>query len=126
MLILSAALTLADIAYGAAYPAATVIDGPKISATGDANSGPKKCFVEYTLRSDASIPTIAQFYLDQGESEKAKLLGDTRDRFKEYRTIAFAEPHLMFVVLSRHAKTTQVKVSLKMPDGCRAPSKMSD
>lgn len=126
MLIVSAALILADVAFGAPYPAATLVDGPKISATPDSISGQKKCFVDYKLRSAASIATIARFYLEQGRDEKARLLGDTGERFKEYRTIAFAEPSFMFVVLSRDKKTTAVKVTLKMPDGCRAPGPASN
>lgn len=119
---LSAALTLADAAFGAPYPAATTIEGPKISSTTDAVSGRVQCFADYTLRSDASIATIARFYLDQGRDENARLLGDTRDRFADHRTITFADPNFMFVVLSRDRKTTRVKVTLRMPDGCRAPA----
>lgn len=122
MLIVAAALTLADAAYGAAYPAATMTEGPRISSKTDAGSGRRECFVDYILHSDAPIASIARFYLDQGMQEKARLLGDTRDRFSDYRTIAFADPDFMFVVLSRARKTTTVKVTLRMPDGCRAPT----
>ena len=126
MLVLAAALTLADFAFGAPFPEAVMIEGPRVSSAADSTSGRKQCFVDYKLSSTASIPTIAKFYLDQGKEEKARLLGDTRDRFKDYRTITFGEPNFMFVVLSRVNKSTHAKVTLRMPDNCRAPGASPD
>lgn len=122
MFVLSVALTLADAAFGAPFPAGTVFDGPRISATMDPHSEHSRCYLNYKLRSDASIATIAQFYLQQARDENAKLLGDTREQFPNYRTMSFAEPNYMFVVLSRDKKATTAAVTLRMPDGCRAPT----
>lgn len=121
MLMLAVALTLADAALGAPYPGATLVEGPRVSAAPDPVSGTARCFVEYKLHSAAPIAAIARFYLDQGRDEQARLLGDTGERFGDYRTITFADPNFMVVVLSRQNKVTSAKVTLRMPDGCRAP-----
>ena len=121
MLGLAIALAGADVAFGAPFPEATMIDGPRISATTDAQSGHRACYLDYKLRSTIGLAAIAKYYLDQGREEQARLIGDTRDKFADYRTIAFAAPNFMFVILSRERKATIAKVTVKMPDGCRAP-----
>lgn len=107
--------------WGAPFPSATMVSVPEHAKTVDAVTHVQECFLRYRFRSNASVSTIADFYLHEGKDNNAVLFDDSRSRIAGYRTLTFTKQKFMFVTLSQEAGYVLGAVVFQVRSGCSQP-----
>lgn len=89
--------------FGAPFP------GSKVGTSGPVNG----CGERYKFSTNASLASVAKYYLEEGSEVGLTLLKDTDAGDPAYRMIAFTKPHghqLLFVTLNRTGNVTDGNV----------------
>ena len=101
--IVSEAAAASGPAFDAPFPGAEVSTSEPVNGCGE----------RYKFSTNASLASVAKYYLDEGSGVGLTLLKDTDAGDPAYRMISFIKPHghqLLFVTLNRTGKLTSGNV----------------